>query len=355
MAQPTVETVEVPLVEKPSLESSRTSSELFSEDEMLLEAQPTAPEPTNTPLEYTVPFAKKISYLALYFVLNLSLTLLNKSILQQLSTPWLLTVMHSTATFIGCSVLVVTGRLELSKLDNRQMLVMVAFSMLFTLNIAISNVSLAMVSVPFHQIMRASCPAVTLLIYRTIFSRTYATQTYLSIIPLILGVAIATMGEMTVTPLGFILTALGVLLAATKTVVTNQLMTGSYKLPAMELLFRLTPLAAIQCLGYAAISGEFSKIGPAVSSGDVTFGFLAIVVVNAAMAFFLNTVSFQTNKLAGALTMTVAANVKQCITILLGIVLFNVQVTLVNAVGMLIAISGAAWYSSAELQNKGKK
>jgi hypothetical protein len=49
-----------------------------------------------------------------------------------------------------------------------------------------------MVSVPFHQIMRATCPLFTILIYRLVFSRRYAMITYLSIVPVMLGVGLAT-------------------------------------------------------------------------------------------------------------------------------------------------------------------
>lgn len=214
--------------------------------------------------------------------------------------------------------------------------------------------SSAMVSVPFHQIARSTCPAVTVLIYRIIFSRTYSQQTYLSIIPLIAGVAIATIGDLQVTILGFIMTVLGVFLASAKTVTTNRLMTGSLKLGAMELLFRMSPLAAAQCLFYAVISGEFAKVKPAMENGELAGALSGMILVNAAMAFFLNTVSFQANKVAGALTMSVAANLKQCMTIALGIALFSVQVSAVNGTGMLIALAGAALYSRAELQSRRK-
>lgn len=110
---------------------------------------------------------------------------------------------------------------------------------------------------------------------------------------------------------------------------------------AMELLFRMSPLAAVQCLLYAAISGEFGKLKPVLEEGRMTFPLIGMLVVNASMAFFLNTVSFQANKLAGALTMSVCGNMKQCMTIMLGIVLFSVQVTPLNGVGMLIALGGS--------------
>lgn len=53
-----------------------------------------------------------------------------------------MTFAHTFATSIGCTVLLVTGQLKLSKLTVRENLILIAFSTLFTLNIAISNVSL---------------------------------------------------------------------------------------------------------------------------------------------------------------------------------------------------------------------
>lgn len=199
--------------------------------------------------------------------------------------------------------------------------------------------------------MRSTCPVMTIVIYRLAYGRTYDRETYMSMVPLIIGVGLATFGDYYFSAMGFALTLLGVVLASVKTVATNRLMTGSLKLPAMEVLFRMCPLAAIQCLFYAAGSGEISKLR---ASTEVVFttGFLLAIVGNAAMAFGLNLVSFQTNKVAGALTISVCGNVKQCLTILLGIVLFNVRVGFVNGFGMIVATAGAAYYSKVELDRK---
>ena len=61
----------------------------------------------------------------------------------QVKLPWLLTVLHTGSTFIGCCMLLASGQLKLSRLGTKENLVLVAFSTLFTLNIAISNVSLS--------------------------------------------------------------------------------------------------------------------------------------------------------------------------------------------------------------------
>ncbi len=69
----------------------------------------------------------------------------------------------------------------------------------------------------------------------------------------------------------------------------------------------------------------------------------------------LNVSSFSTNRAAGALTMTVSANVKQCLTILLGIAAFGLRVGFLNGLGMAVALAGAAWYSAVELRAKGAR
>lgn len=209
-----------------------------------------------------------------------------------------------------------------------------------------------MVSIPFHQILRATTPAFTVLLYRVIYARTYSMMTYLSLMPIIAGAGVATYGDYHFSLLGFLMTLLGVLLAAIKTITTNRLMVGRLKLPPLELLMRMAPLAALQSLAYAYFAGEFKGVQTAHSEGLLTPTLLAAVLGNGVIAFLLNVSSFSTNKAAGALTMAVAANTKQILTILLGVVLFNVHVTAVNGLGMIITLSGVAWYTKAELDTK---
>lgn len=134
----------------------------------------------------------------------------------QFHFPWLLTCLHASFASMGTYAMLQLGYFKLSRLGRRENLALVAFSALFTANIAVSNLSLAMVSVPFYQTMRMLCPIFTILIYRTWYGRTYSYMTYLSLVPLIIGAAMTTAGEMTFTDAGFLLTILGVILAAVK-------------------------------------------------------------------------------------------------------------------------------------------
>ncbi len=144
-------------------------------------------------------------------------------------------------------------------------------------------------------------------------------------------------------------------------------MTGPLVLTPIELLLRMSPLAFIQSLIYAYLNGELSSISstppstsfvsdPASNSSPITLPFslpspklLLALAGNGLIAFLLNLSSFSTNKNTGALTMTVCGNVKQCLTILLGIAIFGVRVGPINGVGMVGAPAGTAWYSVVEL------
>lgn len=252
---------------------------------------------------------------------------------------------------MGCFALVGFGSLKATRLTKEESLIMVGFSVLFTVNIATSNVSLAAVSVPLHQVLRSTCPVAAILIYR-MQGRKYSSATYLSIIPLIFGVALATVGDYYCTIYGFSLTVLGVILAAVKTVATNRIMTGSLALSALEVLLRMSPLATVQCVICAFMTGEVRAAHLAFVQGHISSRLGMALLANGLTAFLLNMVSLQANKLAGALTMTVAGNMKQVLTIVLGVVLFNVQTGLLNAIGILITIMGAAFYSKVELDTK---
>ncbi|EPE06635.1 triose-phosphate transporter [Ophiostoma piceae UAMH 11346] len=339
-----------------------------------------ASTPQATIVEDTISTRSKLTQLGFYFLCNVALTIYNKLILGKFPHPWLLTALHTGSASVGCYILRMRGAIPRTQLDWNDEIKLVALSVLFTVNIAISNVSLAMVSVPFHQIVRSTTPVVTVAAYRLLFGRSYSNETYLSLIPIVFGVGMTTYGEYYFTIVGFLLTFLGVILAAAKTIATNRIMTGSLKMSPLETLMRMSPLSFFQALFIAWVSGELSgAVGGAArgitnvstvardvavqaatggqggQAGGQETSLLSLALAllgNGVLAFALNVTSFTANKAAGALTMTVCGNVKQCLTVLLGIVFFNVTVGFTNGLGMVVSLAGAAWYSVVELRAK---
>ncbi|KAJ5126381.1 hypothetical protein N7448_005686 [Penicillium atrosanguineum] len=309
--------------------------------------------------EYQTPTTLKAIWLTAYFGFSMALTIYNKFILGSFQAPWLLTSLHTTVSALGTLVMLKMGYFKLSKLSLREHLILGAFSVLFTSNIAMSNLSLSLVSLAFFQIIRNTVPLFTVLIYRLWFSRSYATATYLSLVPIVIGAGMCTAGDYNYTILGLMVTIGGVMLAAVKTVTTNRLMTGSLALPSMELLFRMSPLAAVQSFIFAIFAGELPVVSKAMAertenaSAFAIFATVLFLLGNGCLAFVLNVSSFQTNRLAGALTITVCGNLKQAVTLALGIIIFgDFSINILNGLGISLVLAGCAFFSKVELDSK---
>ncbi|KAI9719985.1 MAG: hypothetical protein M1812_003110 [Candelaria pacifica] len=303
---------------------------------------------------HSVSAQTKYNYLALYFLFNICLTLFNKTLMIAFPYPYLLTSLHAAFGCLGCSVLLKRRYFKLNQQSMRSMLALYAFSVLYTINIVVSNISLHMVTIPFHQVVRATTPAFTVAIYGLLYRKSYSTATYAAMVPIIAGVGLATYGDYSYTTVGLIVTLLGAFLASMKTIAANRLQTGGVHLSAMEILFRMSPLALLQSLVYAHLSGEGAAFyKDVVVPGKMTPWVAVVLALNGLMAFGLNVVSFTANKKVGALTMTVAGNVKQTLTVMLGVAVFGVVVGPVNAIGIGLTILGGALYARAEVRGRG--
>jgi len=171
-------------------------------------------------------------------------------------------------------------------------------------------------------------------------------------------VALATAGDYYYTTVGLLLTLLGTLLAALKTILTHRIQKGrSPALHPIDLLLRMSPLACVQSLLYSFFFDEprglIEFMSTLTTAARVSLALK--LAFNGAIAFGLNYVSFAANKKTSPLTMTVAANIKQCLSIVLGIWVFHLHVEWMNACGILVALGGGAWYAYIEIGDKARR
>ncbi|KAJ7704402.1 triose-phosphate transporter family-domain-containing protein, partial [Mycena rosella] len=282
-------------------------------------------------------------WLSMYFCFNLGLTIYNKCVLLRFPFPYTLSAIHALFGTLGGSLLAKRGCFAPPRLNLRETVVLVAFSVLYAVNIAVSNVSLQLVTVPFHQVVRASTPIFTIFFARLLFGTHSSRAKKISLIPVVAGVGLATFGDKYYfTPTGLLLTLLGTLLAALKTLFTHALQSPPSPTFAdpLALLSLLSPLALAHCALLAHLSGELARVRPA----DLSF----LVLVNGALAFGLNVVSFGANRRVGALGMTVAANVKQVLAVVCAVGVFGLRIEGLNALGIALTLGGGAWYACVE-------
>jgi hypothetical protein len=93
-------------------------------------------------------YDSQIFWLGLYFAFNLGLTIFNKGVLLQFPFPYTLTAIHALCGSIGGFLLLESGLFVSTRLGTKDAIALVAFSVLYAVNIAVSNMSLQLVTVP---------------------------------------------------------------------------------------------------------------------------------------------------------------------------------------------------------------
>ena len=145
----------------------------------------------------------------LWMANNVGVTLLNKAAFATVDFhyPYFLSFVHMVCNSLGSQMVFMSlkhdkatghtglfqrllGNIERQDLESTGKRSIIAFSVIFSLNIAIGNVSLRHVSVNFNQVMRSLVPAITI-IMGLILGKHISSNRIVSVIPVIAGVAMA--------------------------------------------------------------------------------------------------------------------------------------------------------------------
>ena len=292
-------------------------------------------------------------YIALWFMLSMVLTILNKITLETMgfNYPTILSFFHlSFSTIISWIISLVKKKDEIEDADTAKQKEKSLFfrilllSLIFASNIICGNLSLSYCSVAFVQIVRTVIPFFTMVLSYLFFGSTFTIHHILSCILVVSGVVLTCMNEINLTALGLIISLFGCFLSAFKTVFTKYILSSAYSIPSAELVLRISPISAIETFGIILMKGEENKV-LSKEKPCFTWPLFAAICVSSLIAFFLNLSNFLATQHSSPLTMKVVGCVKQISTIFVSIMIFRQKVTTLNIIGMSITIVGSIYYT----------
>ncbi len=179
-----------------------------------------------------------------------------------------------------------------------------------------------------------------------------APLTYYSLIPIVLGVVVASGGEPSFNVLGFVCCLAATALRALKSVLQSILMTDpAEKLDPMSLLVYMSGASICLLLPMAAVMepAAFSRMHTLVTTSP---NFVYWLVGNSSLAYLVNLTNFLVTKYTSALTLQVLGNAKGVVAAVVSVLIFKNAVTWTGCIGYAITVGGVFLYSESKRRAK---
>eukprot|EP01095_Lingulamoeba_sp_RSL-Kostka_P010976 TRINITY_DN404_c0_g1_i1.p1 TRINITY_DN404_c0_g1~~TRINITY_DN404_c0_g1_i1.p1 ORF type:complete len:350 (-),score=71.11 TRINITY_DN404_c0_g1_i1:187-1236(-) len=306
------------------------------------------------PLTFSSEQITGMTWCVIWLTLNCGTTLLNKALFKLFSFPFpvVVSLIHMIFTFTCSLITIKLFKYPTKTLTQEQHIKIALFSGLFCANIVVGNLGIRYATVALSQVIRAIIPGVTMILSILILSKKYTRNHVIAISIVVIGVSLATYGDLNFNVVGFVLVVVGCCLSSLKSITTSIFLVGDLKFHPLELACRMAFYAIPQMFILSIFLGEYSKITSDFWEDYYNKELIIILCVNGTMAFLLNFSNFMFNRSTSALTVTVAGSVKNVLTILLSIVIFVTPISFINAIGTVVAITGAASYSGVEYKYK---
>lgn len=198
------------------------------------------------------------------------------------------------------------------------------------------------------QTIKSSVPFFTVML-ETIWLRVDQkdNRIFQSLVPIVGGVMLATWTEAEFEMTGFLAALLASVVTALLSILTSKLLKTSLNSP--NLMYYMAPLSAGMLIPIVSVS-EASPLATDLETRNLSL--LLTLLISGIVAFALNTLTFLLINNTSALTYTVVGNVKVVFSIIFSVIILGNQVGIGNAIGCLITLAGAAWYSQIKYQIK---
>eukprot|EP00752_Nemacystus_decipiens_P009258 g8271.t1 len=293
-------------------------------------------------------------WLFAWLVNNIGITMLNKYAFSKadFNYPLVTSAFHMLCNWLGTMVYFWVSGTNQQPVPRQHWVALIAFSVVFSLNISVGNISSSMVPVAFNQVMRSLVPVIVMVIGTQMFGKSFSRARKLAVVPIMVGVMMACYGDMgTFGVAGVLVTVFMAVMSGMKNVLSGEMLTGDIKMPPLQLLSRMAPLALVQMAVSAFAFGETADL--ASHWDDLKGGSVLYVVLATGIgSFSLNLCSLQANKVTSPLTLSIMANVKQVLIIAFGTIYFKDPTSTLNKIGFVVVVAASTHYSLLSVKER---
>lgn len=334
-------------------EKERTSGDIVREQEPVLPTVNPDAQKSSKGLGFEIPSAV---YVCVWISLSSSVILFNKWILDTLNFhyPVLLTTYHLIFSTIMTQILAryttyLDGRKSVKMTGRVYLRAIVPIGVFFSLSLICSNLTYLYLSVAFIQMLKATTPVAVLLAGWALGVSSPNLKTFLNVSAIVIGVIIASIGEIKFDIIGFMYQMAGVAFEAIRLTMVQRLLSGSeFKMDPLVSLYYFAPV----CAAINLVVAVFWEL-PKVSMTDVYNVGLFTFLLNGMVAFGLNVSVVMLIGKTSSLVLTLCGVLKDVLLVVASMLIWGTQVSGLQFFGYSIALIGMLYYKLGADQLKG--
>ncbi|KAG0495810.1 hypothetical protein HPP92_000501 [Vanilla planifolia] len=312
---------------------------------------------SDAPVSLTVKYSALItgSFFFLWYFLNVIFNILNKKIYNYFPYPYFVSVVHLFVGVVYCLVSWAVGLPKRAPIDSNILKLLVPVGICHAIGHVTSNVSFAAVAVSFTHTVKALEPFFNAAASQFILGQQIPLTLWLSLAPVVIGVSMASLTELSFNWTGFISAMISNISFTYRSIYSKKAMTD---MDSTNLYAYISIIALFVCIPPAILFEGPQLIqhgfGDAITKVGLT-KFITDLFWVGMFYHLYNQVATNTLERVAPLTHAVGNVLKRVFVIGFSIIVFGNKISTQTGIGTCIAIAGVAIYSFIKAQMEEEK
>jgi solute carrier family 35 protein E1 len=280
-----------------------------------------------------------------WYFLNVIFNILNKKIYNYFPYPYFVSVIHLFVGVVYCLISWTVGLPKRAPIDANLLKLLIPVAVCHALGHVTSNVSFAAVAVSFTHTIKALEPFFNAAASQFILGQSIPITLWLSLAPVVLGVSLASLTELSFNWLGFISAMISNISFTYRSIYSKKAMTD---MDSTNIYAYISIIALIVCIPPALILEGPTLLKTGFNDAIAQVGLVKFVsdLFWVGMFYHLyNQVATNTLERVAPLTHAVGNVLKRVFVIGFSIIIFGNKISTQTGIGTAIAIAGVALYS----------